>query len=129
MPPAWRTPAHLHATVVCLVLDFAAPDGQSVVSASGAPTLAVAGSGDVLSGVAGTLLAQTGDALASGACAAWVHGRAGELASEARGGRTRGVVLDEVVAALGGAWPHEPIAALAPVLCELPAVGEGRGSA
>ena len=52
-----------------------APDGAMLVSASGTPVLAAAGSGDVLGGIAVTLLAQTGDPLASGACAAWIHGR------------------------------------------------------
>jgi hypothetical protein len=41
-----------------------------LVSASGTPVLATAGSGDVLAGIAVTLLAQTGDSLRSGRCAA-----------------------------------------------------------
>ena len=36
------------------------PTGESMVSASGTPVLATAGSGDVLAGIAVTLLAQTG---------------------------------------------------------------------
>lgn len=105
----------------------AAPGGRSVVSAAGSPVLAVAGSGDVLSGVAGALLAQTRDPLVAGACAAWVHGRAGELAGEVRGrGVVRGAILDEVVTALGAAWSHLARSPLPPVLAELPAVGEGR---
>jgi hydroxyethylthiazole kinase-like uncharacterized protein yjeF len=47
-----------------------------------APTwLATAGSGDVLAGIAGALLAAGLTAADAGACAAWVHARAGELAS------------------------------------------------
>ena len=102
----------------------AAPDGRVVVSAAGTPALAVAGSGDVLTGVATALLAQTGDAFAAGACAAWAHGRAAELAGRTR--RIRGTTLDDVVRALGGAWPaaggKRPSP---PVLTELPAVGRG----
>jgi NAD(P)H-hydrate epimerase len=98
------------------------PDGARLVSATGSPTLAVGGSGDVLSGIAATLLAQMGDPLDAGACAAWVHGRAGELARDASGG-VRGTTLDDVLDALPGAWRHVPSTAPYPVLAELPAVG------
>ncbi len=95
--------------------------GQRLVSASGTPVLATAGSGDLLSGIAGTLLAQIGDARIAGACAAWAHGRAAELAGR---GQVRGVVLAEVEAALRDVW-SEPLAALeAPLLAELPMIGE-----
>lgn len=98
-----------------------APDGRSVVSASGTPVLAAAGSGDLLGGIATTLLAQTGDPLASAACAAWIHGRAAEIA----GRPVRGVTLDDVVTALGPSWALDRTSPAPPVLCELPAVGEG----
>ena len=58
------------------------PDGRSVVSARGTPLLAAAGSGDVLTGIAATLLAQMGDAFEAAACAAWVHGKAAEAAQQ-----------------------------------------------
>ena len=61
----------------------------------GTPVLATAGSGDVLAGIAVTLLAQTGDALQSGACAAWIHGRAAEIANAGR--PIRGVTIGDVV--------------------------------
>src|SRR6185437_4416363 len=54
------------------------PKGERFVSAAGTPALATGGSGDVLSGIAGTLLAQTGDPLLAGAIGAHVHGRAAE---------------------------------------------------
>lgn len=99
-----------------------APNGSSLVSAAGTPVLAAAGSGDVLSGIAGTLLAQTGDALTAGAAAAWIHGRAAELA--APNTRVRGTTLDDVIAALASAWPNEMPPLRYPVLLELPPVGE-----
>ena len=99
------------------------PGGARWVSAAGAPALATAGSGDVLGGVVATLLGQGMAAVDAAACAAWAHGRAGELA--ARGGRqSRGATLDDVLAALGDVWalPDEP--PVYPVLAELPAVGD-----
>ncbi|MGI9078790.1 MAG: NAD(P)H-hydrate dehydratase, partial [Gemmatimonadaceae bacterium] len=95
-------------------------DGTRMVSASGTPALAVAGSGDVLAGVAATLLAQTGDSVAAGACAAWVHGRAAELSM--RGRAVRGVTLDDVIHSLGDAWNFSEDAPVYPVIAELPAV-------
>jgi hydroxyethylthiazole kinase-like uncharacterized protein yjeF len=104
-----------------------APNGTAMVSATGSPILAAAGSGDILSGIAGTLLAQTGDALTAGAMAAWIHGRAGEMAG-APGELTsvRGYTLDDVLATLPSAWPNELPGSRYPVLLELPAVGERR---
>ena len=100
---------------------IAASDGALAVSACGSPVLGTAGSGDLLAGVVGTLLAQTLDAFHAAQVAAWVHGRAGELAAVAVS--TRGASLDDVVAALGQVWgegtsPHD-----ADVLATLPAVG------
>jgi NAD(P)H-hydrate epimerase len=108
------------------------PNGDSLVSAAGNPVLAAAGSGDLLSGIAGTLLAQTGDPLAAGAIAAWVHGRAAEIAVEESAPRptrhapraVRGITLDDALAALPLCWPRTTPRARYPVLLELPAVGE-----
>ena len=99
-----------------------APDGRAVVSASGTPVLGQGGSGDMLAGIAVTLLAQVGTALEAGAAAAWVHGRAAELA--APGGEIRGVTLDDVLGALREAWKLDVPARGPHVLAELAAVGE-----
>lgn len=101
------------------------PDGEAMVSAAGSPVLATAGSGDVLAGIAVTLLAQTGDPFGSGAAAAWIHGRAAEIAN--RGRTVRGVVLGDVVDALGHAWRLSAGKPAAPVLVEIPAVGLDHG--
>lgn len=91
------------------------------MSATGSPVLAAAGSGDLLSGIAGTLLAQLDDAVAAGACAAWAHGRAAELASI---GHTsiRGIALKRVERALSDVWPGGEPSPDYPVLAELPAI-------
>lgn len=100
------------------------PTGESLVSATGTPVLATAGSGDVLAGIAVTLLAQTSDALSSGACAAWIHGRAGEIANTGR--PVRGVTVFDVLDALGHAWRPVGTVPSPPVLAELPAITELR---
>ncbi len=95
--------------------------GETIVVAEGTPILATGGSGDVLGGIAATLIAQTGSPFIGGALAAYAHGRA---ASRVSGGQVRGFVLDDVENALPGAWTVDLPAARPPVLAELPAVGE-----
>jgi hydroxyethylthiazole kinase-like uncharacterized protein yjeF len=60
----------------------AAPDGTAFVNATGTPWLATAGTGDVLAGIGGALLATGLPAVEAAAVAAHVHGRAGQLAAE-----------------------------------------------
>jgi ADP-dependent NAD(P)H-hydrate dehydratase / NAD(P)H-hydrate epimerase len=60
----------------------ASPDGRSRVVTSGTPALATAGSGDVLGGIIGTLLAYGHDALSAAALGAHLHGRAGARLAE-----------------------------------------------
>ena len=59
----------------------AEPDGRVRVNATGSPVLATAGTGDVLSGAAGALLAGGLCPLDAGSVAAWLHGNAARLAS------------------------------------------------
>lgn len=77
--------AKLAATRRAVVLKGAATitsvSGKQVVNTSGTPALATAGTGDVLSGVIGALLAQGRTPLEAGALGAYVHGRAGEIAA------------------------------------------------
>ena len=64
-----------NATVV------AAPDGRAWVNRTGTPWLGTAGSGDVLSGLIGTLLASGVEAPLAAAAGAYLHGVAGQLAA------------------------------------------------
>jgi len=55
---------------------IARPDGWTVINADAPPTLATAGSGDVLAGLIGGLLAQGLEPDKAAAAAAWLHGDA-----------------------------------------------------
>ncbi|MEP6832399.1 MAG: NAD(P)H-hydrate dehydratase [Gemmatimonas sp.] len=76
---------------------------SAIVIPRGTPVLATGGSGDMLSGMIGTLLAQGASAADAAAIAAWVHGRAAEIATETAGS-VRGVTLHEVMCAMPDAW-------------------------
>ncbi|MFL5529062.1 MAG: NAD(P)H-hydrate dehydratase [Gemmatimonadaceae bacterium] len=93
------------------------PSGRRLVVARGSSALGTGGSGDILSGIIGTLLAQLGDATDAAACGAWVHGRAAEIC-----GYVRGTTLEDVLYALPRAWNERDPRPAPPVLVELPAV-------
>ncbi len=67
------------------------PSGDVLITNTGGPFLASAGTGDVLSGVVGALLAQGLDGLRAAAAAAFVHGCAGRM------GWRRGLVAGDLV--------------------------------
>jgi hydroxyethylthiazole kinase-like uncharacterized protein yjeF len=80
----------------------AGPGGDVLLTTSGGPRLATAGTGDVLSGVVAAFLAAGLDPLAAAAAAAHVHGRAGSL------GWPRGLVAGDLVDLLPAVLPPAP---------------------
>jgi hydroxyethylthiazole kinase-like uncharacterized protein yjeF len=93
------------------------PDGDRYVIARGTAALGTGGSGDLLDGIAGTMLAQTQNGTVAGCCAAWVHGRAAEFCEY-----VRGTSLEDVLYALPRAWNELEPSPEPPVLGRLPAV-------
>jgi ADP-dependent NAD(P)H-hydrate dehydratase / NAD(P)H-hydrate epimerase len=72
---------------------IAAPDGRAVVNMHATPFLATAGSGDVLAGIIGGLLAQGMDAFDAACAGVWMHGDAGRRVGP-------GLVADDLQPAL-----------------------------
>jgi hydroxyethylthiazole kinase-like uncharacterized protein yjeF len=88
------------AIVVLKGDDTIVTDGDRVaVSAGGAPALATAGTGDVLSGTIGALLARGMEPFAATCAGVHAHQRAGRIAAE-RVGATESVIATDVIAAL-----------------------------
>lgn len=73
----------------------ATPTGELYVNLTGTPALATAGSGDVLSGIIVSLLAQGFDTLSALTAAVYIHGAAGEKAAKTLG--ENGVLASDVI--------------------------------
>jgi NAD(P)H-hydrate epimerase len=80
----------------------AEPDGELAINPTGNPGLASGGSGDVLTGVIGSLLAQAFETSAAARLGVYVHGLAGDLAAARLGERSLGA--SDLVAELSRAF-------------------------
>ncbi len=106
---------------------MAAPDGRVRMVTAGDARLATAGTGDVLSGIIGALLARGLPPLEAAAAGAWLHARAGAL------GPASGLVasdllerlpavLAEVIGLMARAWADVSLDAVAANVATLRAV-------
>ena len=75
-------------------LKVPAPGGPTYFMVDGDARLATAGTGDVLAGTIGALLAMGAPALEAAAAGAWIHARAGDTMDP------RGLVAGDVIAAI-----------------------------
>jgi ADP-dependent NAD(P)H-hydrate dehydratase / NAD(P)H-hydrate epimerase len=81
------------------------PDaGPVLVNPTGTPWLATAGSGDVLSGLSGALLAQGLTPVQAGLAGAYLHGLAGRLAASPDGAGQAPIGASDLVRALPAAF-------------------------
>jgi hydroxyethylthiazole kinase-like uncharacterized protein yjeF len=103
--------ARLHA---CVILKgsgtvIASPGGNAVINTTGNPALATAGTGDVLAGLCGSLLAQGWPQWEAALAAVWLHGMAADvLVTEGTGpiGLTAGELIPAIRVALNRMVQH-----------------------
>ncbi len=69
---------------------IAAPDGRITINTHSSPYLATAGTGDVLAGIIGGLLAQGMTPFDSACAAVWIHGECGQLIEQ-------GLIADDLI--------------------------------
>ncbi len=75
----------------------AAPDGRAAISVDAPPTLASGGTGDVLSGLIGGLLAQGMDPFEAACLGAWLHVRAAQIVGP-------GLIAEDLIEAMPAVW-------------------------
>jgi NAD(P)H-hydrate epimerase len=80
----------------------AAPDGRSMQCPTGNSGMATGGSGDVLSGIIGALLAQGICAFDAACIGVYVHGLAGDIAAQNK--TERALIASDIIDALPDAW-------------------------
>ena len=81
-----------------------APNGSIYINATGNPGMATAGSGDVLSGMIGSLLAQGYEPIDASLMGVFLHGLAGDVAADVRGADS--MIARDIIECIGDAFAH-----------------------
>lgn len=81
---------------------IAGPDSSVYINPTGNPGMATGGSGDALTGIIASFLAQGVAPMAAAVCGVYLHGLAGDLASAHKG--TRSMLPSDLVECLGEAF-------------------------
>ena len=103
-----REAAHRSRAFVVLKGDdtiVSSPNGRVAISRGGAPALATAGTGDVLSGITGAMLAKRLPPAHAACAAVFAHVRAGQLAAAPHGPDS--VIASDVIQQLPAAFAVE----------------------
>lgn len=95
----WNVTAVLKGSTTVI----AAPDGAVRINRTGTPALATAGTGDVLAGLIGSLLAAGLTTVDAASVGAFLHGEAGRVAAGRAGYPSAGGVLDALPAVVADA--------------------------
>jgi hydroxyethylthiazole kinase-like uncharacterized protein yjeF len=80
----------------------AEPEGRAFINPTGNPGMATAGSGDVLSGMVASLLAQGLEPLSAATLGVFMHGRAGDIAAKDKG--MHSLVASDIIESLPAAF-------------------------
>jgi len=83
---------------------IALPDGSCCFNSTGNPGMATAGSGDVLTGMILSLLAQGYPPEQAALCAVYLHGMAGDIAAQKQG--LEALIASDIIKSIGKAFEH-----------------------
>lgn len=81
---------------------IARPDGHVFINPTGNPGMATGGTGDVLAGLCGALIAQGLSPADAAITGAWVHGRAGDLLRDRKG--ELGLIASDLLEGMTEVW-------------------------